>query len=214
LNATAWGLLGAAAALAVADWIAVSPGVQAKRAEYALKPAVMVALIAAALCLDPGHDAQRVWFVAALALSLAGDVFLMLPSDAFVAGLASFLLAHVAYVIGFAIVELSAGWILAGVGVVLVAGAPLGRKIVGAVAGGQHRELVVPVSAYMTVISSMVVLALGSAEPVAATGALFFYSSDALIAWDRFVQPKPWARPAIMATYHVAQAALVLSLAR
>jgi len=74
--------------------------------------------------------------------------------------------------------------------------------------------MVAPVAAYMSVISAMVVLAIGSGEAIAAAGALTFYCSDALIAWDRFVAPKRWARPAIMATYHLAQAALVVSLAR
>jgi hypothetical protein len=35
-----------------------------------------------------------------------------------------------------------------------------------------------------------------------------------MIAWDRFVKPFTWARPAIMVTYHLAQAGLVLSLVR
>jgi uncharacterized membrane protein YhhN len=207
-------LLGAAAALAVGDWIAIVPGVRAKRVEYILKPAVMVALIAVAICIDPEQGPQRAWFVAGLVLSLAGDVFLMLPSDAFVPGLAAFLLAHVAYIVGFAVAGLAAGWAVVGVALVLVAASSLGRRIVLAVAKGRSRELVVPVSAYMTVISVMVVLAFASAEPFAIAGALLFYSSDALIAWDRFVAPKTWARPAIMVTYHLAQAGLVLSLAR
>jgi uncharacterized membrane protein YhhN len=139
---------------------------------------------------------------------------LMLPSDAFVPGLAAFLLAHVAYIVGFAVAGLAAGWAVVGVALVLVAASSLGRRIVLAVAKGRSRELVVPVSAYMTVISVMVVLAFASAEPFAIAGALLFYSSDALIAWDRFVAPKTWARPAIMVTYHLAQAGLVLSLAR
>ena len=203
-----------AGALAFGDWIAVSPGVRAKRVEYLLKPAVMLALIAVAVCLDPENGAQRAWFVAGLVLSFAGDVFLMLPSDAFVPGLASFLLAHVAYVVGFAVGGLSGGWAVAGLAVVAVAGGTLGRKIVRTVNAGDHRELVVPVAAYMTVISAMVVLAFGSAEAFAIVGALLFFSSDALIAWDRFVAPKTWARPAIMVTYHLAQAGLVLSLSR
>jgi uncharacterized membrane protein YhhN len=48
---------------------------------------------------------------------------------------------------------------------------------------------------------------------VGAVGAVLFYASDALIAWNRFVQPRPWMPLAIIVTYHVGQAALVLSLA-
>ena len=57
-------------------------------------------LIACALALDPDDPAVRAWFVAALVLSLAGDVFLMLPQDLFVFGLGSFLLGHIAYIVG------------------------------------------------------------------------------------------------------------------
>ena len=32
---------------------------------------------------------------------MAGDIFLMLPNDRFVAGLASFLVGHLAYVVAF-----------------------------------------------------------------------------------------------------------------
>src|SRR4051794_41583322 len=63
----------------------------------------MVCLIVVALALDPvaGADARRGWFVAALVFSLAGDVFLMLPRDLFVAGLSAFLVAHLCYIAGF-----------------------------------------------------------------------------------------------------------------
>jgi uncharacterized membrane protein YhhN len=214
MTATACALLGVAGVLAVSDWIAVSPPIAAKPAEYVLKPATLVALIAVAVALTPEHEAQRALFVAGLGLSLAGDVFLMLRSDLFVAGLASFLLAHVAYIAGFAVAGVTVEWLALGVGVVAIGGATLGRRIVGAVRSGEHSKMAAPVGAYMTVISAMVVLAIGSGEALAAAGALLFYSSDALIAWDRFVAPKRWARPAIMATYHLAQAALVVSLAR
>jgi len=214
MTATSWALLAVAGVLAAGDWIAVAPGVRARGVEYVLKPATMLVLIGVALTLTPEHHAQRGLFAAALVLSLAGDVFLMLPADAFVAGLASFLLAHVVYIAGFAVAGVSSGWSALGALIVILAGATVGRKIVDAVRSGEHARMVVPVASYMTVISAMVVLAIGSAEAFAVAGALLFYCSDTLIAWDRFVSPKRWARPAIMATYHLAQAALVVSLAR
>ena len=44
---------------------------------------------------------RQVWFVVALVFSLVGDVALMLDSDRFVLGLGAFLVAHVAYIVGF-----------------------------------------------------------------------------------------------------------------
>lgn len=207
-------LLAVAAVAASTDWIAVSPRVHARAVEYLCKPATLALLIGVAASLHPSHPSQRAAFLVGLALSLAGDVFLMLPSDAFVAGLASFLLAHVAYIVGFALAGASGSWMGLGLVLVAIGGSTLGRFIVATVRASEHRKLAGPVAAYMTVISAMVVLAFGSKGGFAIAGALLFYCSDALIAWDRFVAPKTWARPAIMITYHLAQAGLVLSLAR
>ena len=43
-------------------------------------------------------------------------------------------------------------------------------------------------------------------------GALLFYVSDATLGWNRFVAPSRGAQVAVMVTYHLAQAGLVLSL--
>ncbi len=72
-----------------------------QRLEWLCKPAAMVALIGAAIALSPDDPAVKTAFVVGLVLSLAGDVFLMLPSDRFLYGLISFFAAHVAYVVGF-----------------------------------------------------------------------------------------------------------------
>src|SRR5438067_2095120 len=80
---------------ALLDWLAVSRSV--RPVEYVAKPATLLALLVYAGC---GHPSP--WLVAALAFSLLGDVFLMLPADLFLAGLAAFLVAHLAYIGAFA----------------------------------------------------------------------------------------------------------------
>ncbi|MFL6244066.1 MAG: lysoplasmalogenase [Acidimicrobiia bacterium] len=210
MTAGAWTLLVVAAVLAVGDWLAVTRG--DKRLEYVCKPGALAALIGVALTLDPAHGDVRAWFVAALVLSLAGDVFLMLPSDRFVAGLTSFLLAHVAYVVGLTRHGGSAGALLvAAIPVVAVAGL-LGTRVLRAARAGGHQELVGPLIAYMAVIAAMVTCAVASGNVVAAAGAVLFMASDALIAETRFVGPKAWAPVVIMVTYHLGQAGLTLSL--
>ena len=151
-------------------------------------------------------------------LSLAGDVLLMLPSDRFVAGLASFLLAHVAYVIGLTRHGGSAGALLvAAVPVVAVAGL-LGTRFLRAARSADHPELVGPLVAYMAVIAAMVTCALASGNVLAAAGAGLFMGSDALIAETRFgacdgdKRLHKWAPVVIMVTYHLGQAGLTLSL--
>jgi len=184
-----------------------------KPLEYICKPAVMVALVGVAVALDPTHADRRTWFVVALVLSMLGDIFLMLPRDLFVAGLASFLLAHVAYVIGFRMHGGSAAaWAVSAAGVVVV-DAALARPIVAAVRR-DHPDLLAPVVAYMVVISAMVSAAIATGVALAIAGAALFFASDTLIAWSRFVRVRPWMPLAIIVTYHLGQAGLIVSLAR
>lgn len=207
----ATGFLAAAAVFAVIDWIAVAPPVSAKRVEYVAKPVTTVLLLAAALALAPADPTQRTLFVVALAFSLAGDLFLMLPSDAFVGGLGSFLLGHIAYALGLAR-EVESGTALAvGVALVVAAVGPTAARIIAG-ARGTDRRLAAPVAVYVAAIGTMGTLALATFDLSAAAGAVLFMASDSLIGWDRFVAPIPWVRPVIMATYHGGQALLVLSL--
>jgi uncharacterized membrane protein YhhN len=213
MNGTATALLVAAALFAVVDWIAVAPPLSATTVEYVAKPLTTGLLIGVALTLDPVDSAQRAVFVAALLFLLAGDVFLMLPSDAFTAGLGSFLLAHIAYAVGFAR-EVESGTAFAvGAAIVLASFGPIARRIVAG-ARNADRRLAVPVAVYVAAIGTMGTLALATYDVRAAAGAVLFMSSDTLVGLDRFVAPIPWVRPVIMATYHVGQALLVLSLVR
>jgi uncharacterized membrane protein YhhN len=241
-------ILPIAAVFAVANWIAVWTG--NKRLEYLAKPATMVALIAFAATLDADDLTRQRWFLLALVLSLAGDVFLMLPSRGggpltptpsrgggpltptpsqgggpltptpsqgggpltptpadrlFIAGLASFLLAHIAYIAGFGLDDVWPAVVVVGV-MSLIVGTPVVRAV--------DRELLAPVVAYMVVITVMLAVAAGSGIAAAGVGAALFYASDGLIAYNRFVfaEPRRSVGVAIMVLYHAGQAGLVLSL--
>lgn len=135
-----------------------------------------------------------------LVLAACGDV-LLIPKHkrAFLAGLVSFLLGHLAYAIAFAIRGLDLAWTLGtGLALTLVA-LPVMRWLwphVGA-------PMRVPVLAYVLVITAMVALAAGT---VAAhgdlrilIGAVGFYLSDLAVARQRFVAPsfanRAWGLP-------------------
>ncbi|MGH9187437.1 MAG: lysoplasmalogenase [Acidimicrobiales bacterium] len=209
----AWLLVVVAAVVATGDWVAVHT--RRKRLEYVCKPAVMVALVGAALTIDATDGATRSWFVVALALSLLGDVFLMVTERpwTFPSGLASFVLAHLAYIVGFFVEGVTIAGLAIGTAVIAVAVATLGRLVHRAVRASPESELVAPVTVYIGVISAMVASATGTLDPLAIAGAALFYASDALIAWNRFVHHQRHGRLAIIVTYHLAQALLVLSLA-
>lgn len=194
---------------ALADWYAVATGL--RRLRWLAKPAVMVALIAAASLLEPRDATVRAWFVVALVLSLVGDVALLLPRERFVAGLAAFLLAHLAYIVGLGLRASAPAVGLVGLLVVGAVLASLGRRVFGAVRS-DHSKLLLPVAAYMAVISAMVVAAFATGSPTAIAGATLFYASDANLAWNRFVAQRRWGGLATIVTYHLGQALLVLSL--
>src|SRR3972149_296559 len=103
----------AACLAAVIDWLAAAR--DDLRAERLVNPAVIVALIAAVLLAGPGVFPARALLVIALAASLAGDL-LLLPPGRFTAGLAAFLVAHLAYLALFLLGPLDAGAALGGGG--------------------------------------------------------------------------------------------------
>ena len=199
MTPTDW-LLGAVALAAVVDWIAVAR--ESQPLEWVAKPATLALLLLWAAC---GPAAS--WpLLAALAFSLLGDVYLMLPADLFLPGLLAFLIGHLAYIAAFDATPLSRGiWFV----VVLAASAPLSLRLLRAAPDAALR---VAVGIYMLVIALMVGSAIGSGSLVAATGAVLFMASDSMIAFNRFVAPFAGARVAIIVTSPLGQILLVWAL--
>lgn len=173
------------AGVLVCEWRGLPRGV------WLFKPLAAAAFLAAALAagaLDSGYG--RILLVG-LALCWLGDV-LLIPDDsepAFLAGLGSFLLGHVAYGVAFATLGVDLVWL--GASAVGVAG--LGAVVLRWL--GPHLEGVfrVAVPAYVLVIGSMLVASLAAvgagATPACAVGAAAFAVSDVSVARDRLVTP-------------------------
>ncbi|HEA69436.1 MAG TPA: lysoplasmalogenase [Desulfobacterales bacterium] len=71
---------------------------------YLFKPLTMIFILLIAI--EKTNEMRRFYgyaIVAGLLFSLAGDIFLMLPSDQFISGLISFLVAHLFYIAAFVI---------------------------------------------------------------------------------------------------------------
>jgi uncharacterized membrane protein YhhN len=213
-------LIGIAVLFAILDWIAVARKWQI--VEYIAKPAVMVCLIAW-LVMNSGMTVPLLWFTIGLAFSLAGDVFLMLPKERFIPGLISFLLAHIAYIIGLNTtpIPMTVVSLILLVLVGLVSLRVYSRIAQGLVASGNDR-LKLPVLAYTIVISLMLFSALlafvrPSWSPGAALlvglGALLFYFSDCILAWNKFVRPLKYGRLINLSSYHIGQVLITLGAA-
>ena len=147
----------------------------------------------------------------ALAMSLAGDAFLMFPGY-FIPGLVSFLIAHLLYI---ALFRMGQRWFPSRRALAITLG-------VGAVMyaylwqGGLPAALRVPVAAYVIVIALMAAQAIGRATVLrdeaavgVAIGAGFFMLSDSLLAVNKFVSPLPMAQVGVLSTYYLAQILIV-----
>lgn len=210
MNGAAIILLATALTLSTLDWVAVA--YRSRPMEYVCKPAAAVAFLLAAWALDPVDDGARTWLVIALMFCVAGDVFLMLPRDAFLAGLGSFAVAQVLFTASFAVREPTATRVVVGLVVVAIGAAILARRFVMALRRSGAGSMVPAILVYVTVISIMVVSAIASGSPTAIVGAVLFMISDSLIAEERFVSARRWQRLTIIVTYHLALAGLVHGL--
>ena len=187
--------------------------------EYITKPAVMVILFIW-LWTTAGLSGATLWFGIGILLSLTGDVMLMISLDRlFLAGLAAFLLAHIAYLVGFNIPmpELSAWGLIMAV-VIGLGSARITRLIVASLVSKGQMRMRLPIIIYSTVISFMLLAAMmklvdvdwnSSAAILVSLGAFLFYLSDIILAWHKFVAPIQNGRIYNIGAYHLGQITLI-----
>ena len=181
---------------------------------YVFKPLATLLVLVLALSQPASLPAYRWALVAGLVFSTAGDVFLMLQRDRFIAGLASFLVAHLFYIFAFSI-EVPFGaapllWLPFSVA---------GGVVVAVAWGGLKPALRDAVIAYVVVIAAMAGQAaarwhaLGGEAALAATlGAALFVISDSALAINRFRAPFHAERALTLGTYWAAQTLIALSI--
>ena len=212
-------LIGIALVIAAINWLAVAKNWV--KIKYITKPAVTLALICW-LILNGGFQGQLIYFVIGLIFSLAGDIFLMLPNEKFIAGLVSFLFAHIAFILGFSSVipKFSA----AGLILLILVGLnafELFRQISNGLRSRGQEYFITPVLIYTIVISLMLVSALltmvgpnSEWNPfpslMVSFGALLFVLSDTLLAWNKFVNPIKYGNIFVIVTYHLALITIIL----
>jgi uncharacterized membrane protein YhhN len=149
---------------------------------------------------------------AGLSCSLVGDVFLMLPGDRFLAGLGSFMGAHLCYIVAFSAGAsfVSRPWLIVPW---LAYALILFRTLLPHVG-----KLKWPVLVYGTVIVLMAWRALERWVQVgqvgallAALGAVLFVISDSALALNRFKAKFRSAQALVLSTYFAAQWLIALS---
>jgi uncharacterized membrane protein YhhN len=175
-------------------------------------PPILAALTAAIAAAAAGRYRWGVAF--GLVISLAGDVFLMLPRDCFREGLASFLVAHVCYLSAF-----TSGSPFLSTPFPFFVWGVLGLALLRHLWPGIPARLRVPVLLYVFILLSTAAQAGGRAllrndvaSFTAAVGAALFVVSDGLLAVDRFRAPFRSSRAVVLSTYFLAQWLIALSV--
>jgi uncharacterized membrane protein YhhN len=186
--------------------------------QYTTKP-LLIPLLAAALIADGSLTINnKKLLLAGILFSWAGDVLLMFEYKSatyFIAGLSSFLCAHIMYIIYF--LQVKAG------NHSLLKKKPLLMLAVVAYTSGlvillypSLGSMRIPVLIYAAVIATMLLCCLHAYTQLPApaskwllTGAIFFVLSDSLLAINKFHMPLPFAGASIMLTYCIAQFCIV-----
>ncbi len=148
-----------------------------------------------------------------LGFSLLGDIFLMLPRERFIAGLVSFLVAHLFFITAF-IGHTGPYWnipFLVPVAVYIVLFLAVLLRHTG--------KMRLPVVVYALVLGVFLWQAAGlygfhpeKASAFGVLGALLFVLSDSLLAFNKFVKTLKWAPGVLMVLYWAALYCLALSI--
>ena len=147
-----------------------------------------------------------------LILGAIGDVCLLgKAKQYFIAGLVSFLLGHVAYVVAFSFLPISVTQTLVAAAVMSAVMVALARWVFP-----HAPDMRVPIGIYMLVIAAMCAVAIGAGAAGAPwmipVGALMFAASDIAIVRNRFVAPgfvnRLWGLP----LYYAAQLIIAWSI--
>lgn len=180
---------------------------------YLTKPTATVLLLVAVLRnIGPSSRAHGVAIVVGLAFAAAGDFFLMLPGDYFLAGLVCFLLTHCAYI--WALTRDSRFGADRGIFAVF---ALIGVIVIAGLWSWLPSAMRIPVVIYALALAAMAAQAISRDRQIAAgspqkstarsaaLGGLFFMVSDTLLAYGRFRWNIPYNAVWVLGTYYTAQ---------
>ncbi|WP_367379310.1 lysoplasmalogenase [Rossellomorea aquimaris] len=170
----------------------------------------MVLIILYALRQLPARPAPAMrLIVIGLFFCMLGDGFIALS---FIAGLGAFLVGHIFYLMGFIKMSRINKSRLTAILPIGMYSFIIGRQLIAALQTDGNDGLVIPVVAYMLVISLMALSAILTGNPWAAAGSILFVISDSILSWNMFVSAIPYSDVLIMTTYYSAQFLIATSL--
>ena len=148
-------------------------------------------------------------------LLLTGLFFCMIGDGTliwFVVGLSAFLIGHLFYTAGFV-----GQWrysALSLLSIVPIAGYSvwMGIQLVSSLKSNGEQALIIPVIAYIAVISFMLWTAIMTGNRYAMVGSLLFVISDSILSWNMFVADIRFSNVWIMTTYYAAQFLIASSI--
>jgi len=183
-----------------------------------LKPLLMPTLILGYFCLIKNRfKTYDYLIISAFVFSLFGDIFLMPNINIFMAGLASFLLGHIFYLIAF-IPEIKKPILLTKKKIYLaITGFAFYSLLIISLVWKLNSisapiTLILAIVIYATVLFSVFLSALlrntstAKSQQLILIGAALFLLSDGLLAFNKFISPIPLSRLWVMGTYTGAQA--------
>lgn len=183
---------------------------------YVFKPSTTALIILLTALIPAAPDGRyRLAVLAGLVCSLIGDVFLMLPSDRFIAGVVAFLAAHLAYLTAFTsfapLAAVPLPFVAVGVAVIAILFVLWGRL---------PERMRPALAVYAAVLGAMTAQAITQAMIVpldaavaAAVGGVLFFASDATLVTNRFARAFRLAPLVVLGTYYAAQTLIALSVA-
>ncbi|UKS25001.1 lysoplasmalogenase [Paenibacillus sp. HWE-109] len=182
-------------------------------ARWILKPGTIILIILLATVLRNAAKFYKRSIIAGLFISAIGDSFLLVSGNQwFTLGLVAFLIAHLVYICAFLTRwRFSFLYALSLIPIAMYSFFLLQGLHEGMLAGGKN-GLWGPILLYVIVISVMIWSAVMSRSRLATAGAVLFFVSDSLLAWNMFVTPVPAAAYGVMISYYIAQFLLAASI--
>lgn len=204
--------------IVVADTIVCSSFESLMPMYYFTKPAILTLLIIYFwLQESPLNKSAKNITLLALLFSLIGDILLMFEdksSNFFIAGLISFLLAHLMYISVFFKSRNKAANRFPILAVLVIYASGIFYFLKDGLG-----DMLFPVLAYILIILTMVATAflrkkseVTNSYNLVLAGAVFFLISDSLLALDKFYLPIPLSSISILLTYALAQYLIVLGI--